>query len=185
VDTNLNRLRLGFALLGCVLLTPLWFVHRAAEDRMEEQRRLRHEIVAERIFDEMERELGALLAKEAGRPSDAYAAQDTDVSSWSPFVLGYFTSDRASTRVIASAQLGSARTRRVSAAVATLWNSPDAPRFRNLAAEAATAQEGAMMRAAPSSRKQDDVLRQLNRARAPSPSKSQRDAKLDDPLMGL
>jgi len=181
VDTELNRLRLGFVLLGIVLLTPLWFVRRAAEDRMEEQRRLRHEIVAERIFDEMERELAELLAKEAGRASTAYDAQDTDVSSWSPFVLGYFTSDRASTRVIASAQLGGARSQRVSGAVATLWNSPDAPRFQD-----PDIHDPGISQMVPSrgSLRQDDVLRQLNRARAPSPAKSHA-YEQRDPLMGL
>lgn len=182
----LTRLRLGFLLLGALLLTPLFFVLRAAERRMEAQRRLRHEIVAERIFDEMERELATLLANEDQRPSSAYDAQNTLVSSWSPFVVGYFTSDQASTRVIAAAQLGASRAQRVEHAVAALWRSAEAPRLGTVAKDSAPPipHEAPVLPAAAA--KQDEVLRQLNRARQEAPSRRapNRD-QLNDPLMGL
>ena len=54
-NAALKRLRLGFVLLGVLLLAPLYFVLRTTEARLEAQRRLRHEIVAARIFDEMDR----------------------------------------------------------------------------------------------------------------------------------
>jgi hypothetical protein len=174
-------------LLGALLLSPLLFVLRAAEDRLEEQRRLRHEIVAERIFDEMERELSTLLAAEAGRSSDAYDAKDTQVDSWSPFVVGYFTSDSHDTRVVASRQLAAARSTRVSQAVAALWRSSDRPELggeRDLRHDPAPAQLEPSPAAAA---KQDEVLRQLNRARKlePSKHKARSGAQLEDPLMGL
>src|SRR4051794_27330780 len=75
----LTRLRIAFVLLAAALLAPLALLARSMELRFEAQRRLRHEIVAERIFDEMERELTALLATESARPTEAYNAASTRV----------------------------------------------------------------------------------------------------------
>ncbi|HKO90396.1 MAG TPA: hypothetical protein VJU61_04545 [Polyangiaceae bacterium] len=187
MHTALNRLRLGFVLLGALLLSPLFFVLRAAEDRLEEQRKLRHEIVAERIFDEMERELSTLLANEAGRSSDAYDAKDTQVDSWSPFVVGYFTSDGERTRVVAAEQLTAPRSARVSQAVAALWRSSDRPQLGDQRAERNDAQPARLEPSPAASAKQDEVLRQLNRARKLEPSKHKASSRerLEDPLMGL
>jgi hypothetical protein len=187
VHTALNRLRLGFVLLGALLLSPLLFVLRAAEDRLEEQRKLRHEIVAERIFDEMERELSTLLANEAGRSSDAYDARDTQVDSWSPFVVGYFTSDGRGTHVVASQQLAPARSARVSQAVAALWQSSDRPELGDQREERNDAPPARLTPSPAAAAKQDEVLRQLNRARKLEPSKQKTRGRdqLEDPLMGL
>jgi hypothetical protein len=114
---TLTRLRLGFLLLGAALLAPLFVLLRSVESRLEAQRHLRHEIVAERIFDEMERELTALLAREGERPSDAYDVTQTRVETWAPFVVGYFTRDAAGLRVIARDQLTPERAARVERAV--------------------------------------------------------------------
>ncbi|MET0385850.1 MAG: hypothetical protein ABW321_07820 [Polyangiales bacterium] len=113
----LTRLRLAFVVLAAALLVPLALLLRSVESRLEAQRRLRHEIVAERVFDEMERELTQLLLREGERPSAAYDATETRVASWAPFVVGYFTRDDDQLRVIAAEQLTAARVARVARAV--------------------------------------------------------------------
>ncbi|MDD9939641.1 MAG: hypothetical protein OXU20_01135 [Myxococcales bacterium] len=180
---GLIQLRFGFLLLGGVLLLPLFLLLRAAEARFEQQRELRHRIVAERIFDEMERELTTLLEAEQGRPSRAYDAQRTRASSWSPVVLGYFTQGPNGTRLLARDQLGTSRIARVEGAARALWRAhgqalvprprtPDPPRTGHSTevAEKETRVDGTgedaetdlkvRPRALP---KQDSVLRKLNR----------------------
>lgn len=100
--SSLTRLRAGFLLLAAALL----FLLRSVEARLEALRRLRHEIVAERILDEMERELTELLAREGERPTSAYDATSTRVETWAPFVVGYFRRDEQQLHVIAREQLG-------------------------------------------------------------------------------
>jgi hypothetical protein len=102
-------------LLGAALLLPLGWLLRSVDARLEAQRRLRHELVAERIFDEMEGELSALLAREDARPSAAYAATSTRVENWAPFVVGYFTRDAHGVQIVAKPQLEAARVSRLEA----------------------------------------------------------------------
>jgi len=124
----LIRLRLGFLLLLAAVLVPLFFLLRDVRERLEAQQALRHRIVAERIFDEMERELTELLAREGERPSSAYDASSTRVASWAPFVVGYYTRDAAGLHVIAREQLGAARAQRMVEAVqAAHGGSPRTP----------------------------------------------------------
>jgi hypothetical protein len=118
---TLTRLRLAFIALGVVLLLPLALLVRSASERLEEQRKLKHEVVAERIFDEMERELVALLERERARSSDAYAATNTRPESWAPFVVGYFVHDAGGTRVTASELLTDERQRTVASAAELAW----------------------------------------------------------------
>ncbi|HTU58807.1 MAG TPA: hypothetical protein VMF89_10245, partial [Polyangiales bacterium] len=101
----LTRLRIAFLLLGAALLVPLALLLRSVDSRLEAQRRLRHELVAERIFDEMEGELTALLSREEARPSDAYVGAGTRVENWAPFVVGYFTRDARGAQIVAKPQL--------------------------------------------------------------------------------
>ena len=117
---ELIRLRVGFVLLAAVLLVPLGLLVREAEARFDAQRRLRHEIVAERIFDEMERELTTLLEVENDRPSSAYESDDTHPSSWSPFVVGYFRYDGERVALAARGQLSAERAARVERALDAL-----------------------------------------------------------------
>jgi hypothetical protein len=201
-NTALKRLRIGFLLLGVLLLSPLVFVLRAAEARLEQQRRLRHEIVAERIFDEMERELSTLLESERFRPSSAYSAANTNVGSWSPFVVGYFVhSQDRGTLLAGASQLDSARTARIEGALRSLFRSKDAPRLPRIRPRAGLVPLEANEQAvAPdmdslqrhegggAATNQEDVLRQLNRARKheSAPRKPSADPnRQDDPLMGL
>jgi hypothetical protein len=115
----LTRLRLWFVALGVLLLTPLGFLLDAVGERVEAQRRLRHEVVAERIFDELERELTALIDAESARPSAAYG-EPTRVDAWAPYVVGYFKLGAAGVELLARDQLGAARSARLTAALGTL-----------------------------------------------------------------
>ena len=118
---TLTRLRLAFIALGVVLLLPLALLVRSASARLEEQRKLKHEVVAERVFDEMERELIALLERERSRSSDAYAATNTRPESWAPFVVGYFVHDAGGTRVTAAELLTDEREQMVTSAAQQAW----------------------------------------------------------------
>jgi hypothetical protein len=115
----LTRLRLWFVALGVLLLTPLGFLLDAVDERVEAQRRLRHEVVAERIFDELERELTALLDAESARPSAAYD-EPTRVEAWAPYVVGYFKLGAAGVELLARDQIDAARSARLTAALGTL-----------------------------------------------------------------
>ena len=101
---SLTRLRLAFVALAVALLVPLALLLDAAGERVEQQRRLRHQMVSERIFDELERELTALLEREAARPSQAYDHRSSP-EAWAPFVVSYFVADRYGERPASSAQL--------------------------------------------------------------------------------
>jgi hypothetical protein len=84
----LTRLRLAFLALGVLVLVPLAWLLDSLEARLEAQRRLRHEVVAERIFDELERELTNVLGQrslQAGLPP----GQRPAMQSWPAFVIGY------------------------------------------------------------------------------------------------
>ena len=83
------KLKVAFVSLGAFLLSGLVFLSLMIEARLEEARRDREEMVAGRVFDELEREVSAFLDSEAARP--AYGDLDnTDPRSWAPFVVGYF-----------------------------------------------------------------------------------------------
>jgi len=122
----LTRLRLWFVALGVLLLTPLGFLLDAVDERIEAQRRLRHEVVAERIFDELERELTALLDAESARPSAAYD-EPTRVEAWAPYVVGYFKLGADGVELLARDQLDPARRARLTAALGTLLDAKGQP----------------------------------------------------------
>jgi hypothetical protein len=61
---------------------------------------MRHEVVAERLFDEMERALSDLLAREEARPVEAYGAGGPvplAPATDQPFVIGWFEIDPSGT----------------------------------------------------------------------------------------
>ena len=192
----LTRLRAAFIALGVLLLLPLGLLVRSAAARLEEQRRLKHEVVAERIFDELERELAALLARERARSSDAYAATNTRPSSWAPFVVGYFVHDASGTKVTAQDMLSAERGELVASAARGAWQrwapehpaaplaAPEEPEQEKTVPEPAAAtnalETASKDRKKPASGRDDDayglldpkqetqenVLRKLNRAQA-------------------
>jgi signal transduction histidine kinase len=69
---NMRRIRIVFVILAMVLLLPLGLLLDRALDSIAAERELRHQAVAERIFDEMERELTRFLRREEDRPFEQY-----------------------------------------------------------------------------------------------------------------
>jgi signal transduction histidine kinase len=86
-----RRLRGALVLLATALVVPAaLLVHRALRGA-EAERAARHRAVAERVFDEMERALSELVAREEERPVEAFAGA-ARMTALPPerFVLGYF-----------------------------------------------------------------------------------------------
>ena len=98
----MRRLRVTFLALALLLLLPLGLLVGRALVSLANERELRHQIVAERIFDEMERELTALVRREEERPFEHYRSYYVSEPSGAsirspladppdePFVLDYF-----------------------------------------------------------------------------------------------
>lgn len=198
----LKRVRLAFVALGLSLLVPLGLLLRSAEARLQAQRKLRHELVAERVFDEMEAELAALLDRESRRPSSAFEASDTQVAAWAPFVVGYFHRDRSGIDVVAREQLEPERVVRVERAVNALLHGAEDERRERWATQVQEEQKEQLLRAraaADEARAADeaaralqqegtrasDVLRQLNRSRLKGRRSKPASPFNDDPLLGL
>jgi hypothetical protein len=154
-------------------LTRLRVAFVALNDRLEAQRCLRHEVVAERIFDELERELTALLESESARPSAAYD-ETTRAGTWDSFVVGYFKRSARGTELLARDQLDSGR-------IARLTSALDAPPDSSPGAESAGAPDslgGGSLRSLYAPRSSPDVLRKLNRSQEERerPTKGRRSA---------
>ncbi len=95
----MKRLRLVFVLLAALLWLPLLLLVGHALRTVEQEEAGRYKAVADRIFDEMERELTAFLRREEERPTGDYAFEAEGASSPlrapidEPFVLGYVERD--------------------------------------------------------------------------------------------
>jgi hypothetical protein len=156
---SLNRLRLAFIAIGVVLLTPLGWLLWSFDQRLEAQRRLRHEVVAERVFDEVERELLRFLNEEAQRPNEAFQ-MGIALDAAAPYVLGYYEKGASGTRDVTIG--GNAdKWRRVGGSLGSKESLP---------APGATSEYG-LRRASPAPKappkrveSATDALRQLNRA---------------------
>jgi signal transduction histidine kinase len=83
-------LRRRFLLVAAAVLLPVTLLVWRALASLAAERRLRHEVVAERLFDEMERALSDLLAEEELRPFLDYATEPPDPRG---FVRGRFQVD--------------------------------------------------------------------------------------------
>lgn len=83
------KLRVAFVALGLALLGGLLILSMAMQRRLEEARLQREEMVAARVFDELEREVSAFLEGESARQHYG-SLKETDPQSWAPFVVGYF-----------------------------------------------------------------------------------------------
>jgi signal transduction histidine kinase len=68
----MTRLRILFAIFTLALLAPIALLVQRSLHSVAIEQRMQQQTVAERIFDEMERELSQLLEIEEGRPVDAY-----------------------------------------------------------------------------------------------------------------
>ena len=166
----LARLRWAFLGLALILTLPLlWLVH-SVNQKVEAQRRLRHQVVAERIFDELERELTRVLGQESQRPSADFDERGQR-ERWAPYVLGHFTQQRGAAALVEQAPLEPEQRARVLASLSKLPQSPAQASPRSLDAEEITVgQAPAPVRVVPPKKAQAgsnaaDVLRQLNRAK--------------------
>jgi signal transduction histidine kinase len=167
--TGLARVSLAFAALGLVLVSCVVALLSSAVARLEEQRTLRHRMVAERVFDEVEREIGSVLQHEAARPSAAYDSIATDPARWSRFIVGYYRRD-PELILLAEPALAAARAARLREALQLTAAEIVEARARSIANEAlgplpylvaqAPTPNLDELGAVPSS---PDVLRQLNR----------------------
>jgi signal transduction histidine kinase len=152
-------LGLAFGALGLVVLVAVAGLMASALSRLERQRILRNQMVAERVFDEIEREISSFLQHEAARPPEAYDVQDTDPTRWSRFIVGYYRRD-SQLVVIAADKLGMQRVAELQSAVGHAQPQLDAaPATRAQAAD--NVDDEALHDPQPSS---PDVLRQLNRS---------------------
>ena len=104
--TSRKRVRIVFVALATVLLVPLALLIQRALSSERAERERNHETVAERIFDELERELTLVLRREEERPFEHYrtfvlparpisAAFELERSPLAelptdPFVVGHF-----------------------------------------------------------------------------------------------
>ena len=86
----MKRLRLVFVVLATLLWLPLLGLVAYALRTVEQEEAGRYKAVAERIFDEMERELTEALKREDERPTQDYDLSGDQALSDLPFVLGHF-----------------------------------------------------------------------------------------------
>lgn len=86
---SVAKLRAAFIALAVALLAGLSLLSTTMQKRLEEARVQREEMVALRVFDELEREVSAFLDGESER-EHYEKLQETDPKSWAPFVVGYF-----------------------------------------------------------------------------------------------
>jgi hypothetical protein len=181
--SRLGLLRVTFLALGVLLLLPLYLLRVAFDERIAAQARLRHEVVAERIFDEFERELTRVIERETARPSSAYDSP-TDPASWAPFIVGYFTANQQGTRFAPRDAAAAKRRGAVEARLKELTNAPTttpaAPQLGHSLDQDRTKAEKA-----PASRSSPEVLRQLNvgsqqRSPAARPSKKEQADPMQD-----
>ena len=93
----MRRLRVALVLLALALALPVVLLVLRARDGERLERELRHQAIAARAFDEMERRLTALLDTEEGRSFEAYWRLVDPAVSLPPdlpsFVVGHFQID--------------------------------------------------------------------------------------------
>ncbi len=90
---SLRNIRLLFGLVSASILLATILLIKPALDGIEAEQELRHQILADRVFDEMERELSSFLRREEERPVQHYQnAPGSSILSPKPedFVMGYF-----------------------------------------------------------------------------------------------
>jgi signal transduction histidine kinase len=96
----MRRIRVALLLLFVALLAPIGVLTWRALDGLAYERAARHQVVAERVFEEMERALSEFLAREEERPAAHYhfylaSGERSPLSSppAEPFVVGAFEID--------------------------------------------------------------------------------------------
>ena len=105
----MNRIRVVFVILAVVMFIPLGLLVQNALKSVQEERIERHRTVAERVFDEMERELTRIVQEEESREFAHYrffyipeadtrgryavARSPLSYGSDKPYILGHFQFD--------------------------------------------------------------------------------------------
>ncbi len=87
----MKRLRVLFAISALVLLAPIGLLVQRSLDSLAVEERMQQLVVAERIFDEMERGLSVLLADEEAQPVENYDTGGVDQHE--PFIVSRFLLD--------------------------------------------------------------------------------------------
>jgi signal transduction histidine kinase len=183
----MTRFRLTFVALGVVLSSLLGTLVWRALESIDSERDLRRQIVAERVFDEMERELTALVRREEDRPFEHYRSYYVLESGAAgavarlrspladaprePFIVGYFlvspegtvTTPQESVDPSSFARLTSAVTKRESMDV-----TPAPARSQALGTTRALSQSQvvAPIDSNQEEARSEDYLRELNRGAA-------------------
>jgi len=85
-----RRLRLALVALALALFVPAALLVDRALRGAEAEQAMRHQVVAERVFDEMERALSDLVEREEARPVEAFRAGGMPRLPDEPYVLAYF-----------------------------------------------------------------------------------------------
>ncbi|HKA15477.1 MAG TPA: hypothetical protein VKH41_10710, partial [Myxococcota bacterium] len=123
----MTRIRIALALVSIAVLGLVALLAWRAQQGLAAERAVRHEAVAERAFEEMERALSEFLAREEARPFDHYAytspvsgERSPLASGLEPFVIGAFQVDPEGD-VTTPLDAAAAAATRVRAAVAGLW----------------------------------------------------------------
>src|SRR5262245_36964335 len=134
----MRRFRLLFVGVAAALLVPAGLLARRALESVELERDARHQTVAERLFDEMERALSGFLATEEQRPFGHYAPQYTPPDEPAgvlarspladppalPFVIGYFQRDPDGTLHLPAERPAQAASDEIARAVDAYWAAP-------------------------------------------------------------
>jgi signal transduction histidine kinase len=133
-----RRFRLLFLVVAFALLVPAALLARRALRSVEIERDARHQTVAERLFDEMERALSDFLAAEEQRPFGHYAREYTPPGEPQgvvtrspladppalPFVIGYFQRDPDGALRFPAERLPTAASNEIARAVDAYWAAP-------------------------------------------------------------
>jgi signal transduction histidine kinase len=131
----MRRIRVALLLLSLAVLLPVVLLTWRALQGLAYERAARHQVVAERAFEEMERALSEFLAREEARPSSHYRAVLAETGERSPlaapsdlpFVLGAFEIDADGAIHTPMAPERHDAIRRVLAAVEVAYAQKDAP----------------------------------------------------------
>jgi signal transduction histidine kinase len=167
----MQPLRRRFLLVGVGVLVPVALLVWRALGSVAIERRMRHEVVAERLFDEMERALSDLLAREEARPVEAYGAAGAvplAPAPDQPFIVGWFEVGPDGVVRTAESDAAVASVRR---AAESVGHRPEPPSSSGTLARAQRSADQAKADAAPADDEKKakavsayDALKSLNKA---------------------
>lgn len=166
----MTRLRITLLLLALGIAAPAALIVQRAVASRDLENRYRHEAVARRAFDEMERALSDFIVREEARPIEDYRRGGAEpfATAAEPFVLGWFVLGENGSARIVHAPRDAAR---ALAAVDSTWTPAADLRdsARGLPAPGRTQRVGAKGEAESEAAEEDraspyDVLSSLNKA---------------------